>query len=142
MCYPNWLLLFKISFRKLIFKNKINVKLRHNNLMEHNSSSEILIHSIGEKFPVFNIRNITVFNTEGSVVPIFSQINTVHTLTPPSMKFFPIIHCNRHPRVLKGSFQYLQFNVYPYEYLPCITPRSFRFFHDVGLTIKIPIFSL
>jgi len=32
--------------------------------MEHNSSSEILVRSIGEKFPVFNVRNIGVFNRE------------------------------------------------------------------------------
>ena len=63
MCYPKLILLFKVGVRKLIFKRqKENFKLRHNNVMEHNSSLEILITSIGEKFRVFNIRNITVFN--------------------------------------------------------------------------------
>jgi len=54
----NWFLLLKVSLRKLISRCKKNVKLRHNNLIERNSSLQILIRSIGKKFPVFNIRNL------------------------------------------------------------------------------------
>jgi len=42
--------------------------------MEHYFSSEILIRSIGEICPVFNISNITVLNREGQWYPSLAKL--------------------------------------------------------------------